>query len=169
MVINIECRWFKSHWDRHGCRGRMGVTGQKRDVTPWTTSVEEYGAQQIADTDVPIYRHPSTYPGAGLGMFAARALHRKEIVVEYTGTYRRVTPRELSELMDLHANDGNGLVEVSRLHPLTVKDSSTTPSSDTWIIDPYQLNGHERILAEAQAVWANHRCEGDVGCNLQLL
>lgn len=95
-----------------------------------------------------------------LGMFASRMLFHGEIVTEYDGTIQHVHQIRKNILMDNHENDGNGILEIQTSH--------SHASDSIWILNPYVKNGNSRHGCDVPGIWANHRCNGDLGCNMKL-
>jgi hypothetical protein len=119
----------------------------------------------MAVSDVPVRQELSTYPCAGEGMFASRFLHTGEVVVEYTGTWKTLSRAEFEKLIEIHGDDGNGVVELPKGR---AKSAARTTRTVT-CMDPYVgVDGAVRESKDAPGVWANHRCETDLGCNMQL-
>jgi hypothetical protein len=94
-------------------------------------------------------------------MFASRFIFLGEIVTEYEGTIQKVSRIRLNLIMAQHENDGNGIVEIEK--------GQAHRTHESWILNPYLLHGVPKRAAEVPGVWANHRCYGDIGCNLKLI
>jgi hypothetical protein len=158
---------IKLGWNSHRCLGsfRLATPGQTR-LPSWRTHVDKYVSHHpVAVSDVPVYQKRSTYVDAGDGMFASRFLQKGEVVVEYTGSWKTMSRDEFDKLVELHEDDGNGVVELPRGQTWT---ATQAPGAVT-CLDPYiSTDGTVRESGQVPGIWANHRCHGDVGCNLVL-
>ena len=94
-------------------------------------------------------------------MFASRYLFFGEIVVEYEGSIHKVSRQRRNLLTIQHEHDGNGIIDIQ------VGQSHQT--NECWILNPYLQNGVVKRGAEVPGIWANHRCLGDIGCNMKLI
>jgi hypothetical protein len=157
-------------WNRHAGFGsfQLSLPGRS-DLPSWRFNVDAFASHHVSETEFPVYRAPSTYPGAGFGMFASRFLHRGEVVAEYTGTWTKMTHDGLLELTMLHEDDGNGIVELDATanRPRDTARNSAQ-SSAVWCLDPYDGLDGPRKSVEVPGIWANHRCIVNTGCNLKL-
>jgi hypothetical protein len=163
-------RSFRSGWNRHRSFGSFQLQFLGRSNLPkWRFNVEDFAFRHVPEALFPVYRAHSTYPGAGFGMFASRFLHEGEIVAEYTGTMKKVSRRrgEFDDLLFRHEEDGNGVIELKTAGVAPSASDDDGPDM-VWCLDPYSGPIGPRTSDHIPGVWANHRCQGDVGCNLKL-
>ena len=164
MALQLRASLINSDWDWGNSVGRVRLLKlARKPEDSWRFNPIDFTLRQPQLQDLAIERKASLLPGAGLGMFAKRSIQEGEYVCRYNGTIKELTADEAQQLLDAHAEDGNG---VFQLHSAGEKQVRT-PEGKTFWLDPYEVDGRPVSLEDAIGVWANHKRAGTLGCTLK--